>query len=115
MAALLRALPGLEAFEFVGDLFPPVGDPAAVEWFAAATLQQYGFWYEVDGGYGGPMIATIDGVQRKGSDYLWAQYLRWHRRGAVASWHRRGRPLSVRPSGGPAPSRRRRGSVPRPE
>ena len=37
-----------------------------VEWFAAATLQQYGFWYEVDGGYGGPMIATIDGVRAKG-------------------------------------------------
>ncbi len=76
LAAVLRDLPTLDGFDFVGDLFPPSGDTAAVAWFAAATLQQYGFWYETDGSHAGPMIATIDGVARKGSDYLWAQYLR---------------------------------------
>ncbi len=84
MAALLRDLPALAGFPFVGDLFPPVDDPSALDWWFAAVLQQYGFWYEADGAdgprHGGPMIAAIDGVARKGSDYLWAQYVRWWRR-----------------------------------
>lgn len=67
----------LAAFDFTGDLFPAVGDPGATAWFTAATLQQFGFWYERDGRYDRPMIATIDGNDRKGSDYLWAHYLRW--------------------------------------
>jgi sugar/nucleoside kinase (ribokinase family) len=78
LAARLRAMPQLDAFAFVGELFPAVRDPATVEWFAAATLQQYGFWYETDGRYLAPMIASIGGTERKGSDYLWAQYQRWH-------------------------------------
>ena len=53
MAALIAARDGLQAFDFTGDLFPAVGDPATVDWFAAATLQQYGFWYERDGRWGG--------------------------------------------------------------
>lgn len=79
LGALIRGLDELEGFRFVGDLFPPVDDPVAIDWFTAATLQQYGFWHEADGNYARPMIATIDGIQRKGSDYLWAQYLRWRR------------------------------------
>ena len=79
LAALLRSIPQLDGFAFVGDLFPPVGDPSTVEWFTAATLQQYGFWYEADGRHAGPMIAPIGGIERKGSDYLWAQFLRWYR------------------------------------
>ncbi|MCB0955505.1 MAG: carbohydrate kinase family protein [Ilumatobacter sp.] len=67
----------LSAFDFTGDLFPAVGDPGATAWFTAATLQQFGFWYERDGHYDRPMIATIGGNDRKGSDYLWAHYLRW--------------------------------------
>ncbi|MBI4933042.1 MAG: carbohydrate kinase family protein [Actinobacteria bacterium] len=77
LSALLRSMPSLDGFAFAGELFPAVGDPSTVSWFTAATLQQYGFWYEVDGHHGGPMIAPIEGVERKGSDYLWAQYLRW--------------------------------------
>ncbi|MCB0956959.1 MAG: carbohydrate kinase family protein, partial [Ilumatobacter sp.] len=68
---------GLRSFDFTGDLFPRVGDPHAAGWFTAATLQQFGFWHERDGRYDHPMIATIGGHQRKGSDYLWAHYLRW--------------------------------------
>ena len=77
LGALIRGLHDLRAFDFVGDLFPPVGDPTALDWFFAATLQQFGFWTERDGRYASPMIATIDGNTLKGSDYLWAQYLRW--------------------------------------
>lgn len=76
LATTLRDLEALEGSTFVGELFPPVHHPDAVGWWTAATLQQFGFWYEADGGYGGPLIATIDGVARKGSDYLWAQYRR---------------------------------------
>lgn len=88
------------AFDFTGDLFPTVDDPGVVEWFAAATLQQFGFWHLVDGRWGGSMIATIDGNARKGSDYLWAIYLRWrqvdhtamtpgtHANLTVDDWHR---------------------------
>lgn len=79
LAQLLRALPVLDGFDFTGPLFPDVGEPDAVAWFAAATLQQYGFWFERDGRYERPMIAAVDGVERKGSDYLWAHYLRWWR------------------------------------
>lgn len=77
MAALLRTLPEVSAFDFTGELFPKVGDPDTVRWFSAATLGQFGFWYERNGLYGGPMIAPIDGTVRKGSDYLWAVYRRW--------------------------------------
>jgi len=77
MAGLLRSLPDVTSFDFTGELFPEVGEPEAVEWFGAATLGQFGFWYERDGRYRGPMIAPIDGALRKGSDYLWAVYRRW--------------------------------------
>lgn len=84
LATLLRDLSALDGFPFVGDLFPPVDHPDALDWWFAAVLQQYGFWSEVETAagsvHGGPMIATIDGVTRKGSDYLWAHYLRWWQR-----------------------------------
>jgi sugar/nucleoside kinase (ribokinase family) len=77
LAALIAGLTDLRPFDFTGTLFPDVGDAGATEWFAAATLQQWGFWYERDGAWAGSMIACIDGVDRKGSDYLWAVYRRW--------------------------------------
>lgn len=77
MAELLRTRRDVAAFDFTGELFPEVGDPDAVRWFGAATLGQFGFWYEDGGRYTGPMIAPIDGTVRKGSDYLWAVYRRW--------------------------------------
>ena len=84
LGALLAELPDLDGSPFVGDLFPPAGADGAVDWWFAATLQQYGFWYEADGHHSGPMIAAIDGTDRKGSDYLWAQYLRWWQHDAEA-------------------------------
>lgn len=77
VAALISGLAELEPSPYVGELLPPVGDPGTVAWFAAATLQQFGFWYEREGEWGGSMIAGIDGTARKGSDYLWAVYRRW--------------------------------------
>lgn len=77
LAELIGGLGELGSFPFTGDLFPEVGGPEATAWFAAATLQQFGFWYADDGRWAGSMIAPIDGTSRKGSDYLWAAYLRW--------------------------------------
>lgn len=77
LAGRIATLEELRPFDFTGELFPPVGDPTAVPWFTAATLQQFGFWHERDGAWGGSMVAPIDGTRRKGSDYLWAVYRRW--------------------------------------
>lgn len=79
LAERIAGLGELDAFAFTGPLFPEVGDPGVPAWFAAATLQQFGFWYAEDGRWAGSMIAPIEGAERKGSDYLWAAYLRWAR------------------------------------
>ncbi|MFP5489462.1 MAG: carbohydrate kinase family protein, partial [Acidimicrobiia bacterium] len=100
LAGLIAGLDDLRPFAFAGELFPPVGDPAAVEWFTTATLQQFGFWHENDGVWDRSMIARIDGYDRKGSDYLWAAYHRWatvdpdamspqqQARVTIEQWHR---------------------------
>ena len=77
MAELVAEMADLRGFDFTGDLFPAVGDPATIDWFAAATLQQFGFWYSADDHWDRSMIDAIDGTTRKGSDYLWAVYRRW--------------------------------------
>jgi hypothetical protein len=76
LAAFIREVPEVTAFDFVGDDFPAVGSPQALDYFFTATLQQFGFWSEKDGRYGEPMIAPLKGKQLKGSDYLWAVYYR---------------------------------------
>lgn len=80
IAGLIRELDDLHPFDFTGGPFPEVGDPATIGWFAAATLQQYGFWYEVDGRWERSMTGAIGGVRLKGSDYLWSVYRRWRDR-----------------------------------
>ena len=47
-----------------------------MDYLFAATLQQFSFWTARDNRYHRPLIAPIDGVQRKGSDYLWAAMTR---------------------------------------
>lgn len=84
MAALVAGLHDLHGFDFTGPLFPAVGDPGARAWFVAATLQQFGFWYSAQNRWDRSMIATIDGAQRKGSDYLWAAFMRWSASDATA-------------------------------
>jgi len=74
---VIGSLPDIEPFDFTGETFPPPGHPAALDFFFAATLQQFGFWYEQAGRYRAPMVAGLGGIERKGSDYLWAAYRRW--------------------------------------
>jgi hypothetical protein len=47
-----------------------------VDYTFAATLQQFSFWSVRDNCYFKPLIAQIGGVERKGSDYLWAAFTR---------------------------------------
>lgn len=77
LASLVATEAQVAEFDFVGPQFPPVGDPRALDFFFAATLQQFGFWTEAEGRYEAPMIATLGGLSLKGSDYLWAAYRRW--------------------------------------
>jgi len=79
MASLVSGLDEVAPFDFTGDVFPEVGDPGALDFFFTATLQQFGFWSTSDGHYDRPTYATVNGARRKGSDYLWAAYLRWMR------------------------------------
>ena len=44
IAQLIAHLPEVQPFRFVGDFFPYVDDPGALDWFFAVTLQQFGFW-----------------------------------------------------------------------
>ncbi|MEW6232145.1 MAG: carbohydrate kinase family protein [Chloroflexota bacterium] len=76
VARIIATLPEVEPFKFVGPECPPVGHPAALDYYFAATLQQFGFWEARGGRYGRPLLAPIEGAPRKGSDYLWHAYLR---------------------------------------
>jgi len=75
VAAQLRTQPDIEAFPFTGELFPLPGAPEALDFFFAATLQQYGFWQDENGRWAGSLVASRGGRPLKGSDYLWAAYL----------------------------------------
>jgi hypothetical protein len=76
VANLIGSLHEVIPFDFTGPEFPPIDHPAAVDYFFAATLQQFGFWEATEGKYKTPMIASIGGVRSKGSDYLWRAFLR---------------------------------------
>ncbi len=76
VARLVATLPQVQPFDFLGDEFPPAGHPAALDYFFSATLQQFGFWETLAGKYHRPLLAPLDGVLRKGSDYLWRAWLR---------------------------------------
>jgi len=76
VSEIIKDLPEADPFSFVGDYLPPVGDPQTLDYFFAVTLQQFSFWETRDGVYDHPLIATIDGVQCKGSEYLFRAYMR---------------------------------------
>ncbi len=96
IARLIEHLPEVRPFDFAGDLFPPIEHPRALDFFFAATLQQFGFWSlknshgdtEAQSSlgkrrdmvtpwlYAHPLIASIEGRALKGSDYLFAAYRR---------------------------------------
>ncbi len=77
IAPVLRELHQLAAFSFVGELFPTPGHRRTLDFFFAATLQQFGFWATEHERYARPMIARLGGSELKGSDFLWACCLRW--------------------------------------
>ena len=77
IARVLASATEVAPFSFTGADFPPAGDPGALDYFFAATLQQFGFWSTADGRYLKPTIATFRGRKLKGSDYLWAAYRAW--------------------------------------
>lgn len=79
VAELIRSLHEASPFDFVGPDLPPVGHPAALDFFFASALQQFGFWTHANGSYERPLIATMDGEQRKGAFYLFRAYCRWLR------------------------------------
>lgn len=77
IAALIAKVADIAPFPFTGPDLPAVGHPAALDYFFASTLQQFGFWTARDARYDQPLIATIDGEERKGAFYLFRAYLRW--------------------------------------
>jgi hypothetical protein len=53
-----------------GEPLPPRDVPGVLEAFFFATAHQFGFWTAAGGRYHRPMIATVEGVALKGSDFL---------------------------------------------
>jgi hypothetical protein len=76
VAQLIANLHEVAPFPFTGSEFPPVGNPATLDFFFATTLQQFGFWTIAQDRYDHPLIASIDGKKLKGSFYLFQSYLR---------------------------------------
>jgi len=76
VAITISTLSEVPPYPWVSPELPPVGHPKAVDYFFAATLQQFSFWTVRDNHYYRPLIAQIGGVERKGSDYLWAAITR---------------------------------------
>ena len=73
-ALLLPQLGEVQAFDFCtggeGTLYPPREAEGVLEFFFFACTHQYGFWHLDGDRYAGPMLATIDEVRAKGSDFL---------------------------------------------
>jgi hypothetical protein len=74
VAEVISTLSEASPFQFVSPELPPVGHPKALDFFFAATLQQFSFWSERNNHYHQPLIARIGGLEQKGSDYLWEAY-----------------------------------------
>jgi len=77
IAGLIADMPDMLPFDFTGADLPAVGHPAALDYFFASTLQQFGFWTTHEDRYAAPLVATIDGEERKGAFYLFRAWLRW--------------------------------------
>ena len=76
VATMIATIPEVTPFPFVGHELPPAGHPQALDYFFAATLQQFGFWTAKGARYDRPLLATIGGAEKKGSDYLWEAFRR---------------------------------------
>jgi sugar/nucleoside kinase (ribokinase family) len=58
-------------FDTPDGFFPPVNHPRAIEYFFAVVLHQYGFWHLDGDRWDGFFRGTIQGVELKGSDFVW--------------------------------------------
>ena len=76
IAKIISGLPEVTPFAFTGSDLPPPDHPAALDYFFATTLQQFGFWTTTDNRYERPLVATVSGKERKGAFYLFRAYLR---------------------------------------
>jgi len=76
VAEVISTLPEVAAYPFVSPEVPPVGHPKTLDFFFAATLQQFSFWTVRGNRYHQPLIARIGGAELKGSDYLWEAFRR---------------------------------------
>jgi len=77
IARHIAGVTDITPFAFTGPDLPAPGHPAALDYFFASTLQQFSFWTATADRYERPLIATVDGEERKGAFYLFRAYLRW--------------------------------------
>lgn len=77
IATLIADLPAITPYAFVDDDLPAAQHPAALDYFFATSMQQFGFWSASDGRYAQALRAYIRGAERKGAFYLFRGYLRW--------------------------------------
>lgn len=77
IAKLVAGNKDITPFDFVDPDLPPNGHPATLDYFFASTLQQFSFWTTTNEKYDRPLIATLDGEERKGAFYFFRAYLRW--------------------------------------
>ncbi|MCX5977063.1 MAG: PfkB family carbohydrate kinase [Coprothermobacterota bacterium] len=76
VSRLLSSLEEASPFPFVSPELPPVHHPGALDYFFAATAQQFSFWTEQNNRYQRPLIAPLGGVMQKGAFYLFDAYRR---------------------------------------
>jgi sugar/nucleoside kinase (ribokinase family) len=76
VAEMISTLAEVTPYPFVSSELPSVGHPRALDYFFAATLQQFSFWTVRENRYYQPLLAKIGGVEKKGSDYLWDAFSR---------------------------------------
>ncbi|MEI6509527.1 MAG: PfkB family carbohydrate kinase [bacterium] len=76
VSRLLSSLEEASPFPFISPELPPVHHPGAMDYFFAATAQQFSFWTEHNNRYQRPLIALLGGILQKGAFYLFDAYRR---------------------------------------
>jgi sugar/nucleoside kinase (ribokinase family) len=76
ISALISNIYEATPFQFVTDELPPVHHHKTLEYFFAATLQQFSFWSEQNHRYHAPLVAPLGGVRLKGAFFLFAAFRR---------------------------------------
>ncbi len=77
IANALRTQASQSAFNFAQPPHLPECHPLALDMLCISTFHQFGFWLaDAKTGWTKPMYAMLDGVRRKGSDFIWAAFAR---------------------------------------